>query len=430
MIQNGEKISQQPSDILRIIPNWEKFFSENAQYLQKKVVSIAQGGTIDAIKDHEGRLTPIAHPITIELTGNSSALEIVRLFQEKALDHRNLGDLYNWTSTYPAGNIPWQKVEVKYALRISSFDSGQELNPHFLASIKFLYDLLQEVDVICLSGGTDSLAKKVALCSVLLSSYLIKNNKKIIFHGSPESGYKQNSLAVVNITGGLYTAIEEELPGGAYTVTTSKKEKNKQPMIHILPGLGTVKLHSDGFFYSPNSTPLLTIDGGNFHKYPLYDDLKERIKYIELFPDFSEHYLTHEDEITKFEHAMNNTRIETVENDIPALEEFYKYGFRIFLIKARGSGTASPKWKKAIEDILRKKDTTVLIITLADQGDVDLQRYSAGLSIKGVLSGRTLREDAAFMIAALSHELIYNHNYKIDQIQELIERYCWLAGIL
>ncbi|OGF99010.1 hypothetical protein A2153_03235 [Candidatus Gottesmanbacteria bacterium RBG_16_38_7b] len=67
---------------------------------------------------------------------------------------------------------------------------------------------------------------------------------------------------------------------------------------------------------------------------------------------------------------------------------------------------------------------------MADQGDVDLQRYSAGLSIKGVLSGRTLREDAAFMIAALSHELIYNHNYKIDQIQELIERYCWLAGIL
>ena len=56
-------------------------------------------------------------------------------FNVAGLLTRNLGDLYNWTSTYPAGNIPWQKVEVKYALRISSFDSGQELNPHFLASI-------------------------------------------------------------------------------------------------------------------------------------------------------------------------------------------------------------------------------------------------------------------------------------------------------
>lgn len=430
MVQKSEILASQPSDVLRIIPDWKKFFKENASHLQQQVIFIAKGGTIDSILDQEGLLTPLHHPVTIEKTIGFSAMEIEEEFKQYALNHRNLGALFPWTAEIPDKIIPWREVKVKQALRISSFDSGQEQNSHLLATLKYVFDMLEKADNICVSGGTDSLAKIVSLCTVILTPYLIKNNKKIIFQGSPESGYEQNSLAVSNITGGLYATIENNLSGGVYTITTSKKEEDKAPAIHILTGLGTVKLHSDGYFYSPNSTPILTIKGNTVHKYPIFDDLKERVKQWELLPDLSAHYLNNSEEFHQLEQVMQSTRIETVENDIPTLDKLYEMGIKTFLIKARGSGTGSTVWKKAIETILGKGDTTVFIITLADQGDVTLDKYKAGLYLPKILSGRTLREETGFVFAVLSHELVINHGYSIKNMQELIDRYCWLSGIL
>ena len=170
--------------------------------------------------------------------------------------------------------------------------------------------------------------------------------------------------------------------------------------------------------------------GGTVYKYPLFDDLKERIKQIQILQDLSEFYIADEENFKRLEKILYSGRIETTENDRPGLLRNYDNGVRNFIISARGTGTAHPIWKEEIGKILDNKDTTVMVITAASQGDVDLQKYAAGLYISGVLSGRTLQQDAGIIMVAIIHDLMHNFKYNISQAQEFIERHCWMSGIL
>jgi len=81
-------------------------------------------------------------------------------------------------------------------------------------------------------------------------------------------------------------------------------------------------------------------------------------------------------------------------------------------------------------NIVVKKNVTVLVITSADSGDVNLKKYAAGLDIKKVISGRTLREEAAMTLAVIGHDLKMNEGYTGDDIQQLIDRFCYLSGMI
>src|SRR3989338_4040562 len=99
VIKSDEWIVQQPTDILRIIPDWKAYFQQNAEFLSNYVKSLAQGGTLDSIKGNSG-LKPIPHYVDIEKTRNLTALKIADLFMQNEKSNPNLGILYKWTYDY------------------------------------------------------------------------------------------------------------------------------------------------------------------------------------------------------------------------------------------------------------------------------------------------------------------------------------------
>lgn len=420
-------VIQGDQKLINSISDWELYFKKNTSELTK-ICFIAQGGTIDSIKNEVNKLVPSSHPVTIQKSRILKAFDLAALFEKHKLFYNTLKELYAWTDTQAATvEIPWVDLKLGKAMRISSFDSGQEEIPHFVAALLFITRLLNDFDTVILSQGTDSLVNKAALFSVTLSPYLYASKKKVIFIGSSESGYIENSLAIINILSGLYTSLETFLPGGVYIVS-SERYKNEN-ISYILPGLGSVKLHADGYFHAPNSGPLLVITKSKVFKTGLYDDLSQRIKNIGLLPYLLKFYLK-DSSIKRLEEVFKLTAIETVDNDARILDHWYKLGKRVFLIKARGAGNASETWKHAISKVAKRKDTTVMIITSADSGDVHLNKYEAGIDLPRVLSGRTLREEAGFVLAAISHDLAQNERYSFDDLQQLIERYCYLSGMV
>lgn len=231
-----------------------------------------------------------------------------------------------------------------------------------------------------------------------------------------------------NILVGLYAGIENQLPGGVYIISpmvTSQGIITTQ----ILPALGAVKLHSDGYFHTPNSGPILTVHDGTVYIHPLFHEIKRRTSYFTLLPDLSTVYLQEEQAIVKLQKALEKVSIETVKNPAIVLDRHYKEGMRVFVVQARGAGNAPIEWKKKIAEIISRGDTTVMVITLADSGDVNLHKYAAGLEIDGVLSGRTLREDAAWILAGIIHDLKFNNQLTMEP-QKLIELFCFLSGMI
>ncbi|MEK7129692.1 MAG: asparaginase domain-containing protein [Patescibacteria group bacterium] len=423
------RIKKNASDhILRTIRDWEQFFSDHASYFSTHVAVCAQGGTLDAITNEKNKLIPSPHPITINRTRGLSASNIARLFTKHSVGMATLGDLYAWSQTHGKHiSIPWKNLKLARAVRISSFDSGQEQSPHFIASLSYAVDQLSSVDALVITQGTDSLVNKAALFAVTLSPYLYAAKKKVIFVGSSESGYVENSLAISNITGSLYAVAEAVLPGGVYIVTNSRNASGE--VIHILPGLGSVKLHADGLFYAPNTGSILRIEKGRVFKTRLSEDLHQRVKNLGLFPYLAKFYFK-DSAINRLERALENVSIESVDNDPDMLHMHYQKGKRIFLIRARGAGTAPEVWKEAVQKLTKRQDVTIMVITQADRGDVNLVKYAAGLDIPGVLSGRTLREESALVFAAIAHDLRLHEGYSLDDLQQLIERYCYLAGMV
>ncbi|MBI2611349.1 hypothetical protein HYW54_01210 [Candidatus Gottesmanbacteria bacterium] len=431
MVKGFESIKENnfgiDKNIIRVIPNWRIFFDEHRDILFTRCGIYAHGGTIDSYPDVNGELEPLFHSVSIESTDGQSASQIARRFGDERIVASTLGEQYKWSHDQQ-DIVPWVNIVVKEVARCSGFDSGQEEEPHFAAGTKFNYELLRIIDLLGKSKGTDSQIDQGNLDAIVLLQFLLKNNKQIAYFGSPEPGIKPNSLAIPNITGGLYALLESELPPNVYIIT-SKRLEDKTIITEILPGLGSVKLHSDGFFYSPNSEPLLTIINGVVYKHELLDKLKQRIQYAHLVPDLSEIYLQNDESVDRLQKALELVSLETVKNPARQLEEHYKDGMRAFVIKARGSGNGPLKWRKAIEDILAKGDTTVMIITLADSGDVDLKKYKAGLYVEGVLSGRTLREDAACILAGIIHDLKKHNQLNVDP-QKMIELFCYLSGMI
>lgn len=422
-----EQVNKQNPNILRVIPDWREYFRQNSSILETQCVVVAGGGTIDSIVDYQNRLSPINHNVDIPSTENLSASAIAKLLSQHAQTRSSLGSLYPWTLR-KTSKIPWIDTKVKYAGRISSFDSGQEKNNHFVAGLSFDKNTLDFVDKLIKTQGTDSLVDKSTLEAIIFSQYLQKTGKKIIAVGAAIPGYEENSDAVPNINGGLYAALENELPGGSYLIS-SETTKKGEPVTQILPALGSVKLHSDGRFHAPNSGPLLTIQNGTIFIHPHYHEMKRRMTNSSDLPDFTKTYLNNEESIDRLQIALDGVALESVKNDPSILEKHYENGKRAFVIKARGSGNASNEWKNAIAEILKRKDTIAMIITLADSGDVNLKKYSAGLNIPGVLSGRTLREEAACCLAGIIQDL-KAHDQLPDQPQNIIESFCYLSGMI
>ena len=416
------------SRVWKSIANWKNYFEIQKDILKSSFTFIAQGGTIDSLKNELNKLSPSPHPLTIEKTIGKNTLQINKLILKNVIRTDNLGHLFPWTFTQGKDiKIPWVDLKFRKSARISSFDSGQENFSHFIASLHFSINELSQVENLIISQGTDTLANKACLFAVMLSPYLYASKKKVIFIGSSESGYVEDSLAISNITGGIYTGLEKQLHGGVYIVTAIRKDQNQ--VIEILPGLGTVKLHSDGIFHSPNSGAILQIINNRIFKTSLCDDLYERIKNMEIFPYLSRFYFR-ETTFDRLEKAFKLAHIVSVDNDSQIIPLLYNKGKRIFIIKARGSGTAPIDWKKQLVNIVVKKNVTVLVITSADSGDVNLKKYAAGLDIKKVISGRTLREEAAMTLAVIGHDLKMNEGYTGDDIQQLIDRFCYLSGMI
>lgn len=428
-MKKDEFFTDMPTVHFRYVPDWGKFFLERSPDLKRDLAVLAFGGTLDSVADAKGKLVPLPHTVNIDTTNGRNAVQIYEQFKEHGVKVDHLGSLYPWVHDQREISIPWAEVTPHFSGRVASFDSGQEGPPHFAAETYLGYRMLAGLPVLIKSGGTDSLTRKVALDTIILGRYLTRENKKIIHIGSPESGYEKNSLALRIITGALYTALEDQLPGGVYVVTASRLENGEQ-LVQIHSGLGCVKLHSDGYFYSPNNGPVLSIYGGNIYKHAAYDKYIKNSHIIEQIPDFTRDYFATENTFENLVELLSKVAIESVENDPRVVDFLYSLGKRIFIIKARGSGNSSPRWKEAIEDVILKKDVTIIVITSADQGDVDLKKYAAGLDIEGVLSGRTLREEAANVLGAVLHDLKFKQGNKQEELQLLIEKYCLLFGML
>lgn len=424
--EGKEKPTNYNPNVLRDIPDWQEYFLRQQPVLEKECVVTAKGGTVDSLMAVDG-LKPIPHPVTISATERLNAPEIVQAFSRHSTYEKTLGALYTW-SAQQAQHVPWAQVRVKYAGRISSFDSGEEQEPHFTAGIYYDYQILQAANYLLVSQGTDSLVKKAALEAILFSNQLTALKKKVVIAGASKPGTDEGTDAIYNLNAGPYALLESSLPAGAYIVSESVT-KDGDIVTHILPALGAVKLHSDGHFYSPNSGPILEIKGGTVYIHPLYYLLKNRERYFSLFPDFSNKYLSSHSGLLRLQGALEKTCIETVENNPAVLEKQYESGSRVFVIKARGVGNGPPAWKAAIKNLLSKSDTTVIIITLADSGDINLKKYAAGLHVPGVLSGRTLREETAWALGAIIHDLKNNNELGIDP-QKLIELFCYLSGMI
>ncbi|MBI3954850.1 asparaginase [Candidatus Gottesmanbacteria bacterium] len=419
-----KRLNQSSDAIFEIVPDWKSFFlAHQADFL--RCYFGAKGGSLDSIKGKKG-LKPIDHPLTIEKTTGFTGLQIYDLFRSLRKPAENLGVLYK--STSDKTEIPWLKVSMNGIDRISSFGSGQEVASHFLATLHFIYEKLQEIDTVYISQGTDTLSNTASLCAVVLSQFLIKRGKKIVFIGSPESIYENNSLAIPNITAGLYVGIQTEIPGGVYVISSFRD--NDSVFSNVLPAFDTVKFHADGYFYSSNADPLLTIYGKEIYQHQNLTKFKKNLIKKTNFPDLSIQYLINDTDKSQLENVLNLVKIETVSNDEDSLEKSYKSGKRVFVIRARGVGNGPIEWKNTIKKLVKKGDTTVLIITLADSGDVDLTKYQEGLDINGVFNGRTLREEAAVNIAAIIHDLHFNVEFSRKRLQQFIETYCYYSGIL
>lgn len=418
-----KQLKQSSEAIFEIVSDWRSFFSRHkVDFL--RCYFAAKGGTLDSIRGAKG-LTPIAHPLTIERTAGLTGLQICDLFCSLRKPAKNLGALYKRTSDKTG--IPWLKLSMRGIDRISSVGSGQEVVAHFLATLYFVYENLQETDTVYISQGTDTLSNTASLCALVLSQFLIKRGKKIIFIGSPESIYENNSLAIANITAGLYIGIKTEIPGGVYVISSFRDDD--RVFSNVLPAFNTVKFHADGYFYNPNADSLLTIYGNKVYQHPSFTKFKKILIKTNL-PDLSNKYLINDADKSRLENVFNLVKIETVSNDEDSLEDSYQSGKRVFVIRARGVGNGPIEWKNAIKRLAKKGDTTVLIITLADSGGVDLAKYQEGLDIKGVFSGRTLREETAVSVAAIIHDLRQSEKYSPHQLQQLIESYCYCSGIL
>ncbi len=424
ILTHVKRLNQSSDAIFEIVPDWRSFFlAHQADFL--RCYFGAKGGSLDSIKGVKG-LTPIAHPLAIERTVGLTGLQIYDLFRSLRKPAENLGVLYNRTSD--KAGIPWFEISMKGIDRISSFGSGQEVASHFLATLHFVYEKLQETDTVYISQGTDTLSNTASLCAVVLSQFLIKRGKKIVFIGSPESIYENNSLAIPNITTGLYVGIKTEIPGGVYVISSFRD--NDRVFSNVLPAFNTVKFHADGYFYDPNADPLLTIYGKEVYQHPSFTKFKKILIKKTNLPDLSTKYLINSADKSRLENVLNLVKIETVSNDEDSLEGSYQSGKRVFVIRARGVGNGPIEWINAIKKLMKKGDTTVLIITLADSGDVDLTKYQEGLDIKDVYSGRTLREEAAVNIAAIIHDLHFNGEFSHKRLQQFIETYCYYSGML
>jgi len=418
-------ITKHNYNILRVIDDWTNFFEAHASKLQSDCV-FAQGGTIDSIENESGKLVPISHTVTITKTVDLNSAEIFNLFNKHSVKYKTLGALYPWSA--PISNfVPWAGLSVGQSARISSFDSGQEEERHFCASTYFDSQLFKTKTSLIKSQGTDSLVEKATLETVIFSHHFVSSDKKLIFSGAATPATFEHSDAVTNIKIALYAALEESLPSGVYIIS---------PMItregittQILPALGSVKLHSDGYFHAPNSGPILTVHNGTVYIHPLYHDLHERYRYFRLLPDLTKIYLKNEAGIVRLQKALERVSLETIKNPARILDHHYRDGMRAFVVQARGAGNAPLEWKKKVKEIIAKGDTTVIVITLADSGDVDLKKYAAGLDIEGVLSGRALREDAAWILAGIIHDLKMHNQLTMDP-QKLIELYCYLSGMI
>ncbi len=412
-------------NILRRIPDWRNFFEEYSQILRSRQAMVAQGGTVDGVATPEG-LVPIYHPVNIPYCRNLNAAEIASEFFRLKTPSKNLGEQYIWTAGQE--NIPWIDIEPNVALWISSFDSGKEEEKHFTAGLWFDFYLLRHLDEIFKTKGTDSQVEQAVLNAIVLGRFLMDQNKRETFAGSPEPGTVPGSLAISQITAGLYTNLEEKLWPAVYLVSP-ERHKDGSVENHIFPALGSVKLNADGYFYAPNTGPLITIKNNVVILEPLYEVIKSRVKYFSLLPDFSKVYLEDRAGCIRLQHALEAVSIETVKNPSRVLDLNYEAGHRVFVVKARGTGNATDGWKEKIEEIIKKGDTTVMVITLADSGDVDLKKYEAGLNVVGVLSGRTLREDAAWILAGIIHDLKINNQLSMDP-QSLINLFCYLSGMI
>ncbi len=417
------KLNQSSDAIFEIVPDWRNFFlAHQADFL--RCYFGAKGGSLDSIRGVKG-LTPITHPLTIERTAGLTGLQIYDLFRSFRKPAKNLGALYKRTSNKTG--IPWLKLSMRGVDRISSFGSGQEVTSHFLATLYFIYEMLQETDTVYLSQGTDTLSNTASLCVMVLSQFLIKRGKKIVFIGSPESIYENNSLAIPNITAGLYVGIKTEIPGGVYVISSFRDDGCV--FTNVLPAFDTVKFHADGYFYNPNADPLLTIYGKKVYQHQSFTAFK-KILIKKNLPDLSTKYLINNVDKSRLENIFNLVKIETVSNDADSLDNSYQSGKRVFVIRARGVGNGPIEWTNAIKKLVKKGDVTVLIITSADRGDVDLTKYQEGLDIKGVFSGRTLREEAAVNIAAIIHDLHFSGEFSHKKLQQLIDIYCYYSGML
>ncbi|GEM_PF-3663098 len=425
--ERNELLSKGNPNILRVIPSWKEYFFQHADTLASDCVVTAQGGTIDSVRNHLNKLTPIPHSVDIPTTRGQKASDIARSFTTQSVSAETLGALYPWTLIQVA-QIPWIESKVRSASRISSFDSAQERNRHFVASIVYDNNALEIINNILRSQGTDTLVDKATLEAIILSQKLVSSGKKIVIAGAAESGYEENSDAISNITSGIYVMLEKLLPGGVYTISSTITNEG-EIITQVLPGLGSAKLRADGKIYAPNSGPILTIQNGIVFIHPLYTAMKNRFSYFSLLPNFSDIYLQNSTTINRLQEALDTVASETVVNDPSILDRHYEDGKRAFVIKAKGAGNADDEWKTKIADIIARKDTTVIVITNADSGDVNLEKYAAGLYSPGVLSGRTLREEAARVLAGIIQDLSIHDQLSIHP-QKLIELFCYISGMI
>src|SRR3989338_7095955 len=275
--------------LFKRIYKWQDYFHGFDNYFKTKIGFIAQGGTIDSILNENSKLVPSPHPVVTSKTIGKKVSYINKLYLKHQTSAKILGNLFGWS--YSQGKdvaIPWKNQELKIIKRISSFDSGQEDHTHFLSFLDYVMKQLENLEVIIISQGTDSLVNKASLFTAVLSPYLYASHKKVIFVGSSESGYKEDTLAIPNVTGALFTAVEKRLPGGIYIVSASRIDGEET--VEVFQGLGVVKLHSDGIFHSPNSEAIFTIRKNLVFESALLKDLIERIKSIELLPYLSRFY--------------------------------------------------------------------------------------------------------------------------------------------
>lgn len=423
----NEFVSTNNPNILRIIPDWRAYFLKYSAILESGTVVLAKGGTVDSYLNRANKLAPIPHPVTIDATEGLTAVEIAKMFTAHAESAETLGELYPWT-TQQSEDVPFRKVKVRHAARISSFDSGEEESAHFTAAAYYDKLVLLVANQLIESQGTDTLIKKIVLETITFSRYLVDTGKKIIGKGAAKPGFEKGSDAISTMTTGLYAALEQELPPGAYIISPAVTREGDH-VTHILPALGAVKLHTDGYFHSPNSGPILEIKNGTVYIHPLYYLLKKRSLHFSLFPDFSTIYFQDSPGVMRLQKALESVCIETVENSASMLKKHYEDGSRVFIIKARGVGNGPPIWRKKIAELLDYGDTTVIVTTIADSGDVNLKKYAAGLDIPGVLSARTLREEAAWALGGIIHDLKM-HNQLPMEPQKLIELFCYLSGMI